>query len=48
MARVVSGQIPDALQSCILRSASTELVQDEGSVKVKQILEAFVFSEEQV
>lgn len=33
-ARVASGQIPDALWS-ILSSASTESVQDEGSVKVK-------------
>lgn len=35
MARVVSGQMSDALQSGILRSASAELVPDEGSVEVK-------------
>lgn len=35
MAQVTSGQTPAVLQSCILSSASTELVQDEVSVKVK-------------
>lgn len=33
-ARIASGQMPDALWS-ILSSASTESVQDEGSVRVK-------------
>lgn len=44
MARAASGQAPAVLQSCILSSASTELVQDEVGVKVKYILEAFFSS----
>lgn len=43
-APVASGHAPAVLRSCILSSASTELVQDEVGVKVKYILDAFFSS----